>query len=182
LNNMKHILAIYFLIMLAFNFFYIAFPVYAVKTLEWNVTQTGIFFTVLSLLMVIVQGPVLGRLSKKCSDTFLMAVGSVVLVFGFYSFATTNITMIYIAAALMALGNGLMWPSTMSALSKAAGDRFQGAVQGYAGSGGAIASIIGLVVGGVLYGFLENTIFIMSAIIISLTVLLSLSLLIKNKA
>ena len=33
LNNMKHILAIYFLIMLAFNFFYIAFPVYAVKTL-----------------------------------------------------------------------------------------------------------------------------------------------------
>ena len=181
LTNMKPILTIYFLIMLAFNFFYIAFPVYAVKTLEWNVTQTGIFFTVLSLMMIVVQGPVLSRLSKKCSDTFLMAAGSVVLVFGFYFFATTNITMIYIAAALMALGNGLMWPSTMSALSKAAGDRFQGAVQGYAGSGGAIASIIGLVVGGVLYGFLENTIFIISAIIISLTVLMSFYLMPKNK-
>ena len=181
LKNMKQILGIYFSIMLAFNFFYIAFPVYAVKTLEWNVTQTGLFFTVLSLMMVIVQGPVLGRLSKKCSDTFLMAAGSTILVFGFLLFATTNITMIYFAAALMALGNGLMWPSTMSALSKAAGDRYQGAVQGYAGSGGAIASIIGLVIGGLLYGFLENTIFIMSAIIISLTVLLSLSPLLKNK-
>lgn len=180
LNNMKPILTVYFLIMLAFNFFYIAFPVYAVKTLEWNVTQTGIFFTVLSLLMVIVQGPVLSRLSKKCSDTFLMTAGSVILVFGFYFFATTNITMIYFAATLMALGNGLMWPSTMSALSKAAGDRYQGAVQGYAGSGGAIASIIGLVVGGVLYGFLESTIFIMSAIIIFLTALMSISLLLKK--
>ena len=69
----------------------------------------------------------------------------------------------------------------MSALSKAAGEKFQGAVQGYAGSGGAIASIIGLVVGGVMYGFLEDTIFIISAIIISLTVLLSLSLLFENK-
>ena len=180
LKNMKHILAIYFLIMLAFNFFYIAFPVYAVKTLEWNVTQTGIFFTVLSLLMVIVQGPVLSRLSKKCSDTFLMATGSIILVFGFFFFATTNITLIYIAAALMALGNGLMWPSTMAALSKAAGDKYQGAVQGYAGSGGAIASIIGLVVGGVMYGFLEDKIFIMSAIIIFLTALMSISLLLRK--
>ena len=180
LKNMKHILAIYFLIMLAFNFFYIAFPVYAVKTLEWNVTQTGIFFTVLSLLMVIVQGPVLSRLSKKCSDTFLMATGSIILVFGFFFFATTNITLIYIAAALMALGNGLMWPSTMAALSKAAGDKYQGAVQGYAGSGGAIASIIGLVVGGVMYGFLEDKIFIMSAVIIFLTALMSISLLLRK--
>ena len=130
--------------------------------------------------MVIVQGPVLSRLSKKCSDTFLMATGSIILVFGFFFFATTNITLIYIAAALMALGNGLMWPSTMAALSKAAGDKYQGAVQGYAGSGGAIASIIGLVVGGVMYGFLEDKIFIMSAIIIFLTALMSIAFLLRK--
>jgi MFS family permease len=42
----------------------------------------------------------------------------------------------------------------------------QGAVQGYAGSAGAVASILGLIVGGVLYGFLEQRVFLLAALII----------------
>lgn len=174
--NMGLILSIYFLIMLAFNFFYVAFPVYAVKTLLWDVSQTGIFFTVLSLLMVIVQGPVLSRLSKVAGDTKLMIVGGLSLVFGFYFYAYTSMISIYSAALLMAIGNGLMWPSTMSVLSKLAGKDFQGAVQGYAGSGGAIASIIGLVVGGFMYNSLQGKIFVMAAVIVALTLLMSIFL------
>ena len=37
-------------------------------------------------------------------------------------------------SVLFAVGNGLMWPSIMSILSKRAGTAYQGAVQGVAGS------------------------------------------------
>ena len=48
-----------------------------------------------------------------------------------------------------ALGNGLMWPSFMSILSRHAGTENQGVIQGVASSFGSIASIIGLILGGI---------------------------------
>ncbi len=56
-------LFIYFLVFLGFNFYYIAFPVDAVKRLDWELADTGMFFAVLGLLMAVVQGPALERAS-----------------------------------------------------------------------------------------------------------------------
>jgi MFS family permease len=174
LEGVPLILGIYFLVMLGFNFFYVAFPVYAVGNLRWSVTDTGIFFAVLSLLMVIVQGPILSRVARKVTDCTLVLVGGLVLAAAFAFFATPKGTTIYTGAALMALGNGLMWPSVVSLLSKAAGERYQGAVQGVAGSLGAAASILGLILGGVLFGVLEGSVFLLSAATIFVAAVLSL--------
>jgi MFS family permease len=174
LEGVPLILGIYFLVMLGFNFFYVAFPVYAVGNLRWSVTDTGVFFAVLSLLMVIVQGPILSRVAKKVADCTLVLVGGLVLSAAFAFFATPKGTTIYTGAALMALGNGLMWPSVVSLLSKAAGERYQGAVQGVAGSLGAAASILGLILGGVLFGVLEGSVFLLSAGTIFVAAALSL--------
>jgi MFS transporter, DHA1 family, tetracycline resistance protein len=72
-----------------------------------------------------------------------------------------------------AVGNGLMWPSFMSILSKRAGTVLQGAVQGVAGSFGSLASIIGLIMGGILYDFLGGTTFLVSAGVIFTVFILS---------
>ena len=74
----------------------------------------------------------------------------------------------------MAVGNGLMWPSVVSLLSKAAGERYQGAIQGVAGSLGAAASILGLILGGLLYGVLEGSVFLLSAVTIFIAAALAL--------
>ncbi|MFQ5695585.1 MAG: MFS transporter, partial [Terriglobia bacterium] len=166
LRTVPYLMVIYFLVMLGFNFFYIAFPVYAVTGLRWSVVDIGIFFSVLGLLMVIAQGPVLSRASKRFSDAVLVVSGSFVLAAGFVCFASRSYAVVYLGAVLLALGNGLMWPSVLSMLSKTAGADYQGAVQGFAGSSGAVASIVGLVIGGILYGFLEAWIFVLSAAII----------------
>ncbi|MDH3689520.1 MAG: MFS transporter, partial [Gammaproteobacteria bacterium] len=160
------LLAIYFMVMLGFSFFYIAFPIYAVKGLAWSVSQAGVFFAILSLLMVVVQGPILARASKKWTDRTLVIWGSLVLSLGFALLMSSTQAVIYMAAALIALGNGLMWPSVMSTLSKRAGETYQGAVQGFASSVGAVASIVGLVTAGLLYNLLGARVFIASAIII----------------
>ena len=75
------------------------------------------------------------------------------------------------------LGNGLMWPSFMSILSKRAGSVLQGAVQGVAGSFGSLASIIGLIAGGLLYNLLGAATFLISAGIIFLVAVMSVKLL-----
>ncbi len=163
LNGVPTLLLIYFLVILGFSFFYIAFPVHAVKGLDWSIAETGMFFTVLSLMMIVVQGPILARASKKISEPVLTFAGSLILAAGFVLLFWNNGVVIYTAAALIALGNGLMWPSVMSLLSKAAGDQHQGAVQGFAGSASAVASIIGLLAGGFLYNWFEEWSFVVSA-------------------
>ena len=67
---------------------------------------------------------------------------------------------VYLSAVLFSVGNGLMWPSFLSILSKVAGNKYQGAVQGFASSMGSLASILGLIAGGLIYGQIGNAIFL----------------------
>jgi len=152
--------------MLGFSFFYIGFPVHAIKELRWTITDIGMFFAYLSLVMVLVQGALLARASEKFSDAALAFGGTLILTIGFISLFWSSIPVIYLAATLIALGNGLMWPSVMAMLSNAAGDMHQGAVQGAGGSIGAIASIVGLIAGGLLYNWLGAWVFVLAALVI----------------
>ncbi len=171
------VLLLYFVVFLGFNFFYTSFPVHAAGELRWSVTQTGTFFASMSVMMVIVQGPLLTRLAKKQSDPVLVLGGGLLLGTNFLLMLSRDTLTIYAAAALFALGNGIMWPSVLSLLSKVAGERYQGAVQGIAGSLGGLASVIGLVLGGLLYQQVGGLTFVVSAALIYLSALLSLPLL-----
>jgi DHA1 family tetracycline resistance protein-like MFS transporter len=166
LKHVSFLLALYFLIFLGFNVYYSTFPTHAANVLQWSVTQLGIFYAVLSGIMVFIQGPVLKKAMKKFSEEKLVILGSVILGTNFVLFFSNNIISVYTAAVLFAVGNGLMWPSFMSILSKRAGTVHQGAVQGIAGSFGGVASIIGLIAGGVLYNLIGGATFLVSAAII----------------
>jgi MFS family permease len=179
LKHVSFLLILYFLIFLGFNVYYSSFPTHAASTLQWSVTQLGIFYAVLSGIMVFIQGPVLKKALKKFSEEKLVVVGSIILGTNFVLFYSNNIISIYIAVILFAVGNGLMWPSFMSLLSKSAGTVHQGAVQGIAGSFGGVASIIGLIAGGVLYNLIGGTTFLVSAVIIFSVFVMSFRLLRK---
>jgi MFS family permease len=166
-------MATYFLVTLAFNFFYVAFPVQAATEMQWTVKHIGLFFSVMSVFMVVVQGSVLPHLSRTWSDKRLVCVGAFVLGFGFLTLAPANDWMPFVGAVLIAVGNGLMWPPVVALLSKAAGEH-QGAVQGLTGSVSAAASVMGLVLGGLLYAHLTHWLFVMSAGLIFAVVILSL--------
>jgi MFS family permease len=163
LKHISFLLVLYFLIFLGFNIFYTSFPIHAVDGLGWTVTQMGIFYAVLSGIMVLVQGPILRKALRKFSEEQLVIIGSVILGTNFILFVSPDIILIYGAAVLFAVGNGLIWPSVMSILSNRAGIVYQGTVQGVANSFGSLASIIGLLVGGLLYNVLGATTFLVSA-------------------
>jgi len=182
LKHISFLLVLYFLIFLGFNIYYASFPAHAASELGWSVTQLGIFYAVLSAIMVFVQGPVLRKALKKFSEEKLVIIGSLILGTNFILFVSNNILLIYVAVILFALGNGLMWPSFMSILSRRAGTTHQGAVQGLAGSFGGVASIIGLTTGGFLYSLVGATTFLVSAGVIFAVFIMSFRLLRTNSS
>jgi MFS family permease len=163
LKSISFLLVLYFLIFLGFNIFYTSFPIHVVSGLGWTVTQMGIFYAVLSGIMALVQGPILRKALKKFSEEKLVIIGSVVLGINFILLVSPDTILIYVAAILFAVGNGLMWPPVMSILANRAGTIYQGTVQGVANSFASLASIIGLLLGGLLYNMLGATTFLVSA-------------------
>jgi DHA1 family tetracycline resistance protein-like MFS transporter len=177
IEHVPYLLALYFLIFLGFNIYYTAFPVFAAGELAWAASELGIYYSAISVMMVIVQGPVLARISGKYTEAVLIVVGSVVLGIGFAVLVTGSLALVYISAVLFAAGNGIMWPSFLSLLSKVAGKTYQGSVQGFAGSAGSLASILGLIAGGVLYELIGAISFLVSGGVILLVFLLSFRIL-----
>ncbi len=177
IKHISFLLVLYFLIFLGFNIYYASFPAHAASELKWSVTQLGIFYAVLSGIMVFIQGPVLRKALKKFSEEKLVILGSIILATNFVLFFSNNSISVSLAVLLFALGNGLMWPSFMSILSKRAGTVLQGAVQGVAGSVGGLASIIGLIAGGVLYNLIGGATFLISAAVIFSVFVMSFRLL-----
>jgi len=180
LKYISFLLILYFLIFLGFNIYYASFPAHAAKDLKWTITQLGIFYAVLSGIMVLVQGPILRKALKKFSEEKLVIIGSIILGTNFILFVSNNIVFVFGALILFAVGNGLMWPSFMSILSKRAGTVLQGAVQGVAGSFGGLASIIGLIMGGLLYNLIGAATFLVSAGVIFSVFFMSFRLLKTN--
>ena len=176
LKHISFLLVLYFLIFLGFNIFYTAFPIHAVDGLGWTVTQMGIFYAVLSGIMALVQGPILRKALKKFSEEQLVIFGSVILGTNFILLVSSDITLIYAAAVMFAVGNGLMWPSVMSIFSNRAGIVYQGTVQGVANSFGSLASIIGLLMGGLFYSIFGAITFLISAGVIFTVFIMSFRL------
>ena len=177
LKHISFLLVLYFFIFLGFNIFYTSFPIHVVNSLKWSITELGVFYAVLSGIMVLVQGPVLRKALKKFSEEKLVIIGSIILGTNFILFVSNNNIFIYGAAVLFAVGNGLMWPSFLSLLSKIAGNAYQGFIQGVASSFGSLASIVGLIIGGLLYNLIGGFTFLISAGIIFVVFIMSFKLL-----
>lgn len=157
------LLAMQFLVYLAFNFYYVAFPVHAATALDWTLGQVGIYFTVMALLMALVQGPVLRRVADRVDSRLLVTGGSILLGVSFVCFASPRLLVIYTGVVLLAAGNGLMWPSLLALLSRTTTPSNQGAVQGTSSSVAALASIAGLLLGGGAYEAVGAAVFLASA-------------------
>lgn len=164
--GISYMLGLYFLIDLGYNVFYTAFPLHAISTLNWSIAKMGVYFTVLSGLLILVQSTVLPRVSRKYSDAALIIFGSLMLGTNFLLLIPGNVFLTYLAAGFFALGDGIMWPSFLSLLSKVAGRKYQGTVQGIASSSGGFASITGLILGGLLYETLAGTSFLIAGLVI----------------
>ncbi len=87
-----------------------------------------------------------------------------------------NCYLTYPATGFFALGNGLMWPCFLSLLSKITGEGYQSTIQGFACSFAGLASITGLILGGLLYEVLAGGSFLIVGVVIFFVFLLNFKL------
>lgn len=166
------ILVATFMVFLGFSFFYAGFPVHAMQSYGWDTGQLGIYFAVLSGMMIVAQGPLLTFVSKYLSRRIVFGAGMACLMLSLLSLVLPAGQLTYVGAALFALGNGLSWPTFQARVAEVAGDA-QGTIQGAATSASSLASISGLVVGGVLYPALQSGLFYVAAALFALVLVLT---------
>lgn len=154
---------IYFLTFLGFSLFYAGLPIYASTVLDWSSIDLGVFLAYSSLIMILVQGPLLSNLPDTVSNMSLILIGSILLSISFYLLSLDSFILLYVAITILSIGNGIMWPSFLSLLSKSGSKGLQGAIQGYGNSMGSFASIFGLVLGGILFESIQTTVFLIGS-------------------
>lgn len=173
ISGIPLLFAVYFLTFFAFSLFYAGLPVYAKTILGWSVIDLGLFLAYSSLIMAFVQGVALPKIAKKISSPQLVLLGSMVLGTSFILLTNENILLMYAGNTLLSIGNGLMWPSFLSILSGKGDKSLQGAIQGYGTSMGSIASMFGLVMGGILFeGIGTNVFYLGAGVFFMITVLM----------
>ena len=126
------------MVFLGFSFFYAGFPVHAMQSYGWDTGQLGIYFAVLSGMMIVAQGPLLTFVSKYLSRRIVFGAGIACLMLSLLSLVIPAGQLTYIGAALFALGNGLSWPTFQARVAEVAGDA-QGTIQGAATSASSLA-------------------------------------------
>jgi MFS transporter, DHA1 family, tetracycline resistance protein len=148
-------LLIFFISTFAFSNMEATLVLLTEKQFRFAPEQNGLMFTYIGFLMVMVQGGLIGRLSKKYGEAKLVILGTMLVALGLLATpATTSIPVLLLALALLAIGSGINNPSNQSIISKLAPASEVGGVMGVSQSLGTLGRILGPLVGGAAFQYL----------------------------
>jgi MFS family permease len=119
--------------------------------------DTGMILAFIGVVAALVQGGLIRPLSRRVDEGTLIRVGTGIQSIAFLGFAISpsfGRPMLFVAGALLALGNGMTQPSVGAFISKRADPRAQGATLGTNQSAASLARMFGPSIGGWLYGAL----------------------------
>ncbi|NNE98225.1 MAG: MFS transporter [Pyrinomonadaceae bacterium] len=146
---------LYFILVTAFSIMTASFALYTMFRFGYNAEQNGYLFFYIGVLAVILQGFLFGRLANKFGESWLVVLGSFLLVIAFAAVPFVGpefggLPGLLIGIALFALGNSLSSPALTSLASKVASEREQGKALGVMQSAASLARAIGPLIAGVL--------------------------------
>ena len=157
LNNTPVLLVIVMFFILTFSVanIYGTFALLGTQVYHFTNIQNGTIYGVLGLVSAIVQGGLIGRLSKKYSDNQLITLGSFLLALGlaFLPFGG-NYTGLVVIIIILSLGTGMLQPILLSLISKVAPENDQGIVLSVNQSFSAFARVLGPLWGGFSFQYL----------------------------
>ncbi|MBK7241495.1 MAG: MFS transporter [Flavobacteriales bacterium] len=117
----------------------------------------GYMFAFIGLASAIVQGGLIGWLTRTFGEEKLMIIGCILLALGLLMIPFVPpayfVPFAFIPLLFLSLANGCMMPSISSLLSRSAEKKEQGQVLGMNQSFGSLARVIGPTLGGFLYGW-----------------------------
>lgn len=164
---LRPMIALYFLIYLAFSIYVTALPIHAVADVGCRAAQLARLYVTLALALAVTQRFVLPRIARKLATPVVAAAGCSLLIAAYLLISRSTEAALIAGAVLYGVGNGLMWPSYLVMLSRSGPAEYQGSIQGVGSSAGSLASIAGTVAGGVLYVSIGVATFYVAAAIVA---------------
>ncbi len=153
-SNLRIPLAIFFISTFAFSNMEATLVLLTEKRFHFSMSDNSWMFTYIGFLMVMVQGGLIGRLSKKFGEIPLISVGTALVSVGLLlTPATSSVVVLYIALAVLAIGSGINNPSNQSILSRLATRSEVGGVMGVGQSLSTLGRILGPVAGGAAFQY-----------------------------
>lgn len=138
---------------LASGLFQSIFALYAQQRLGLDAQVTGYVLGYVGLLVVIVQGGLIGRLTARFSEKQLIFASTLLLIFAFVAWALTpSLPVLLVVLIPMSVGTGVMNTVINSALSKSVYPEEVGGTLGLAAALESLTRVAAPTVGGVLLG------------------------------
>jgi len=176
-RTIARLVGINFLFTVAFTAMEAIFALFSQHTFGWGAVQNGYVFTYIGVLIVIMQGGLVGQLVKRWNEQRVMIGGLVLLGIGLILLAfSTQIAWLLLTLAILSIGDGAVTPTVSTLLSFSSVADAQGETLGFAQGMAGLARVIGPLLAGLLYDRIGAGIpFIAGGILGILAVLLALS-------
>jgi MFS family permease len=164
------ILALYFLVFLGMTNMQVAFALLAQSRFDWSSKEVGYTFAMFGGLALVIQGGLIGPLSRRVGEVRLLVLGALFFSAGLLGVALAGHPLLLVgSSALIGMGMGLVQPLLSSLASQAANPSHQGVTLGLAQSSGGLARTVGPVASGALYKSLgASTPFTLGAFVVLL--------------
>jgi DHA1 family tetracycline resistance protein-like MFS transporter len=172
---LARLIAVFFVVILAFAGMESTFAMWAMRQYGWGPMQIGYVFTYVGLLSAAMQGGLIGPLSRRFGEEWLLLSGLGLIALGLLilPFAGT-LPPLVVAVTGLAVGMGMMQPSLNSLISRRAAAEEQGEVMGLAQSVGSLARVLGPIAAGALFeAFGRNSPYFWGAALAGCALLLS---------
>jgi MFS transporter, DHA1 family, tetracycline resistance protein len=139
---------------LAFGIFQPLFPLFAKVQYGYDQSNVGYLFVFSGVIGVIIQGGLIGRLTKKTSEATLLMGGQVMLIMGYLILPfTAPLLPLLGILGMLSVGTGLTSSLLPTLVSKRAASNEQGSVLGITQAAGSLARSIGPVLGGLMIAY-----------------------------
>ncbi|MBM3730440.1 MAG: MFS transporter [Actinobacteria bacterium] len=136
----------------AFAGFEATFALFGERRFGLTEGSAAAVFLVVGVMLVIVQGALIGPLTNSIGSMRLLSVGFVVLIGGFLVLSVADVwVVLFVALALLSLGQGVVTPSLTSVVADSVGPDKRGEALGIQQSAGALSRIVGPVVAGLMF-------------------------------
>jgi DHA1 family tetracycline resistance protein-like MFS transporter len=162
-------LLILFIVTLAFSTIPVIVPLLSIDFFNFSSLELSFVFIYIGLIQIVMQGFLIGLLSKRLGEEKLIVLGPVVMATGIVLMPVfQNVVIFFFTNSLLAAGFGLINTSIPAFLSKRISLDEQGGILGIAGSVASIANIPGPLIIGFIYVFAGSFIpFFISAVMLA---------------
>jgi len=154
----------------------VTFALYMKELYQYDAREAGMILGLMGIVMITVQGGLIGRLAKRFGETQLVVFGTGVAGIALAVFGSpVPFAVMVIALVFLALGHGLLHPCLSSIASFGANPSRRGATMGVFQSAGSLARVIGPPSAGWLYDRVSiSAPFYCGALVLGIAFLISL--------